>query len=552
VTHALRTAESARTQERASGRSQVSALTLVSIVALAAVVRLWGLGAQPVLYFDSGVYLGEGAFLASAAQRAASALVSSAPGNPLERMAFATQDGTDAHPPDIAKPGHAVLVGLSMLVLGKTALAGALVSALAGIGTVAATYAIGMHGWGARVAVPAAVLLAVSGQHLVYSREPLVEADGLFFATLASLVYLRARSWRGLVAAGLLWGVAFTCNNRLSYLPAVFVIAELARWRGWQSLVRRGAMVAIGFVAPLAAIESVYLIARGIGRAVGARTDWLDYGQQLAAFSRMNPPDRIRFDEWPTYFVDVALMEGLGVLALMLVGIGVLAWRVRRRPWSRADLLLAGSLLVPLALYSVYSTGEVRVRHFSLALPWVMLAAGLALDSLARSIRGHERVALGALLGALVVAALPRVVALDTAPSGMPAVLETIGSQPVASTNGPVVSFYVGEARTNARLREAFVNVPADLNELAARYPLMVVDMQAEVFAGDLTDLYAQATPRLTVANGNDAWYLADLLEHYGVTWGGWNDLLARWQANRDAASQIRVYTMRDLVPSAG
>jgi hypothetical protein len=101
-------------------------------------------------------------------------------------------------------------------------------------------------------------------------------------------------------------------------------------------------------------------------------------------------------------------------------------------------------------------------------------------------------------------------------------------------------------------LREAFVNVPADLNELAARYPLMVVDMQAEVFAGDLTDLYAQATPRLTVANGNDAWYLADLLEHYGVTWGGWNDLLARWQANRDAASQIRVYTMRDLVPSAG
>src|SRR5438132_4658387 len=155
-------------------------LPLVAILAIAATVRLWGLGAQPVLYFDSGVYLDEGAFLASAAQRAASALVSSAPGSPFERVAFATQDGTDAHPPDIAKPGHAVLVGLSMLVLGKTALAGALVSALAGIGTVAATYAIGMHGWGARVAVPAAVLLAVSGQHLVYSREPLVEADGLF------------------------------------------------------------------------------------------------------------------------------------------------------------------------------------------------------------------------------------------------------------------------------------------------------------------------------------------------------------------------------------
>ena len=85
----------------------------------------------------------------------------------------------------------------------------------------------------------------------------------------------------------------------------------------------------------------------------------------------------MRFDEWPTYFVDLALMDGFGVLALVLIGIGVLVWRLRRTPRSRADLLLAGSLLVPLALYSVYSTGEVRLRHFSLAIPWVMLTAAV-------------------------------------------------------------------------------------------------------------------------------------------------------------------------------
>ena len=67
-------------------------------------------------------------------------------------------------------------------------------------------------------------------------------------------------------------------------------------------------------------------------------------------------------------------------------------------------------------------------------------------------------------LGALAV---PRIVALDSAPSGMPATLEAIGTQNAASTNGPVLAFYVGEARTNARLREAFVNVPADLPALA-------------------------------------------------------------------------------------
>jgi 4-amino-4-deoxy-L-arabinose transferase-like glycosyltransferase len=520
----------------------------LAIVALAAIVRLWGLGGQPVVYFDSGVYLGEGAFLASAAQRAASALTGLGPGNPIERVAFGLQEGTDAHPPDIAKPGHAILLAVSMLVLGKTAFAGALVSALAGIGTVAATYAIGMRGWGPRVAIPAAILLAISGQHLVYSREPLVEADGLFFATLAALVYLNAGSPRGLLAAGALWGVAFTCNNRLSFLPAVFCVAELAQWPGWRGLVRRGLLVGAGFLVAPVAIEAGYLAARGVGRAAGARTDWLDYAQQLAAFSRMNPPDRVRFDQWPTYFVDLGLMDGLGVLALLLVGFGVMAWRIRRRPRSRADLLLAGSLLVPLALYSVYSTGEVRLRHFSLAIPWVMLCAALGLQWLVSVARRYEIWALAGAVSLLVVTAVPRVVALDSAPSGMPAVLSAIGSSPVASTNGPVMAFYVGEQRTNARLREAFVNVPADLPPLAASYPLLVVDMQAEVFPGELTNMYARATPRLEVPHGNDAWYLADLLEHYGVAWGGWNDLLTKWQANREAASQLRIMDLRELV----
>src|SRR5579864_5904786 len=189
---------------------------LIGVLLLAAIVRLWGLGSQPILYFDSGVYLGEGTFLASAAEHAASGFFRAGPGNPLQRIAEATLNGVDGHPPDIAKPGHAILLALAFLVLGKTVLAAGLVSALAGIGTVATTYAIALRAWGPRVALAAATLLAISGQHVVYSREPLVEADGLFFATLASLVYFRARAWRGLFAAGVLWGLAFSCNNRMS------------------------------------------------------------------------------------------------------------------------------------------------------------------------------------------------------------------------------------------------------------------------------------------------------------------------------------------------
>ncbi len=513
---------------------------LLSVVLLAALPRLWGLGSQPVLYFDSGVYLAEGAFLASVVQRAASA-------PDLAAIPRALEQGSDAHPPDIAKPGHAVLLAIAILLLGKTVLAGALVSALAGIGAVAATYAIGRAGWNSRVAVVAAVLLAISGQHLVYSREPLVEADGLLFATLGALVYLRAGSYGGLVVAGALYGVAFACNNRLSYLPLVLGMVELGCWPGWRRLVRRAFAVAGGLVAPLVVIQAAYLAARAIGRGAGVQTQWLDYVQQLATFSRMNPPDRLRFDEWPTYFVDVALMDGPWALALLLLGIVVL---LARRRWSRADLLLAGSLLVPLVVYSVYSTGEVRMRHFSLALPWVMLAAALAVDRLVRLLAVHREAATALAVVVLVMLALPRTWALTTAPSGMPAVLAYLqqrGVADVATTNGPVLSYFVGEARTNARLREAFVNTPADLDALAAQYDLLVVDMQAWVFPGELTQRYERAQPLLAVPNGNATWYLADMLEHYGVQWESWDRLLADFARGQQPASELRVYALRSL-----
>src|SRR5207247_11014099 len=102
--------------------------------------------------------------------------------------------------------------------------------------------------------------------------------------------------------------------HRGSFLPAVILLAELARWPGWLGLVRRGLLIATALVIPPAGIEAAYLVARGIGRVTSTRTDWLDYAQQLAAFSRMNPPDRVRFDPWPTFFVALAPTDGLGVL----------------------------------------------------------------------------------------------------------------------------------------------------------------------------------------------------------------------------------------------
>ena len=194
----------------------------------------------------------------------------------------------------------------------------------------------------------------------------------------------------------------------------------------------------------------------------------------------MNPPDRVRFDQWPTYFVDLALMDGLGVLALLLVGIAVLCWRLSTT-WSHADLLLAGSLLVPLALYSFYSTGEVRLRHFSLALPWVMLTAALGLNWPGRHCRAPAPPARSPLAVALLlVAAVPARRRAGLRALGMPA--RAGRPRRPASRRAPTAGAGL------LRRRRAHQRPPArSLRQRASRsarrsprkYPKLVVDMQA-------------------------------------------------------------------------
>jgi hypothetical protein len=552
---------SSRSHTPQARRFSQSLHPLLIVLVLGAALRFWQLGATPLLYFDSGAYLGEGRFLASATTRAAEALLHPRPGtssDALERVVQAVASGTDGHPPDLAKPGNSILLALAMLVAGPTTLAAGIVPALAGLGTIAGTYGIGVVAWSRRVAVVGSLLLAFSAEHLVYSREPLVESTGLLFATLATLVYVRGAlrsdggSTRALFGAGILFGVSFACNNRLLYLPISFGLVELViwhdrGWRHWQPLLWRAVALCSGFVAPLALIEAAFLGTQAIGYAYGVTPGFLDYAHQFVNFVRMNPASRIRLDQWPTFFADLGLMDGIPLLAVFLVG---LVTTLVRRPWSRREVLVAAFVVVPLVLFSVYSSGEIRMRNFSYILPWVMLVGASGVWWIADRLP-YSRLAAALLVGALVCVALPNDLAIVGAPTAMPHLLDTLqldGADRVASTNGPVLSYYVGEDRTNARLRAAFINTEADLSEIASEYPYLVVDMQGYWSPGPVTQAAAHATPVFQEPNGSNVRFLADLLESRGISWGEWSDVLDQWYRDRDWAALLRLYRTQELV----
>jgi 4-amino-4-deoxy-L-arabinose transferase-like glycosyltransferase len=462
-----------------------------------------------------------------------------------------------------------VLIAISILLFGHSPFAGILVSAVCGFATVWVTYVLGARGWGRGVGLIAALLLAVSGQHVFYSREALVEADGLFFATLGSLVYLigtrrlvagagtRWQRVRWALLAGGLYGVAFACNNRLVFLPAVLLLVELGLWRdlgrnALRTVVEHAGALAAGVALPLLFIQGLFVAGRQVAKLYGASALWMDYREQFLGFAQMNAPTRLRLDQWPTYPTDVFLMEGPALL--VLVPLAILAALRIRRP---TDRLLLAWLLVPLALYSVYSTGEIRMRHFSLALPWLMLAGALGvrwLTDRARRVLGQK----GEWAAATVLVVLSAGPALVSAarfvapPSGADSLLAYAAEHKIdriAGINGPVMGYLMGNDRANGSGRGAFVLSYDDLRWLEGeKYEYLTVDQQLYLFPNALLTQISEAEPVATWPNGNSAYYLADILEHSGIRWGEWDRVLALQQRYAGPATELRLYRLQDIL----
>jgi hypothetical protein len=151
---------------------------------------------------------------------------------------------------------------------------------------------------------------------------------------------------------------------------------------------------------------------------------------------------------------------------------------------------------------------------------------------------------------ALVVLAMPRDLELITAPDGVPSLLtylSEVGVSDVASTDGAVLGFYVGEEHTNAKFRAAYINAPDDLTQLEQRYRFVAVEMQGYLFPNEVTRRYQASQPVFVVAHGSPTWYLASLLENRGMGWAEWDALLADWHRHLPAATEIRLEDLHEL-----
>lgn len=373
----------------------VRGAALAAILVLAGALRFAGLSGQGLLLLDEGHMILE-ARTCSALVRNWTGTVSRNAGRAAESARRLAREAAGCRI-TYAKPAHNVLLAAALAADPRADRATFKLSALAGTLTVALTGLLAAAFYGETAGILAALLLAVSPYHLLYSRTGLPDALTALFWIAALLAWVRFPGRRGAVVSGICAGLCFATNYReiavLALLPAAFLLAPApppvedrnrpARGRHpprWQ----RVAGWLAGFPLPVIAFETGY---RVLGAASGDPSAAFPAGTYLEQIGRLlafHGGGGIGPGEWSAFGYYVLRWEGLASLGWLLVAVPLQLAR-----WRGPTALLNAWLLLPWVVFSVY--WDNASRFFLPLLPLVAvvkarwLLAGLeALDRFAR------------------------------------------------------------------------------------------------------------------------------------------------------------------------
>lgn len=208
---------------RAGRAAVVGAVVLVTLLAIPP--RFAAIREAGPFVWDDGIHLLEGRWLETGAVALAKSIerfrTERRSGEDVWRLdpelTFLTNE-TQGMPLYFPRPLQSLAVAAALHATGGADWSGALVSAIAGVLTVALVTALGVRLFGVRAGAFAGVALALSGWHVAYSRMAFAESLSVLLATASLACVIRpdgVLGTRRLVGAGVLWGLGCLAQDRL-------------------------------------------------------------------------------------------------------------------------------------------------------------------------------------------------------------------------------------------------------------------------------------------------------------------------------------------------
>jgi hypothetical protein len=319
-------------------------------------------------------------------------------------------------------------IGLEKLVPLDTYAVRHILSALAGVGGIAAVWATARTIAGPRAGLLAAAMLAVCGTW--YGTMFNHTKDIPFAAAMMAATYFLVRIGRELprprwhlvalfgVFCGAALGIRVLGLFLLAYAGLVVVLQAPIGRAPWREIIRFGARCALPFAA---ACVLAYVIMIAAWPWAGLAP--LNPLRALTTFVDFNYPIRTMLDgqvyrmaDVPRWYVPTYLAIKLTLWLIAGAGVAlVLALSPRRfspanvaaatdMAWRKETALIAFAALFPLLCeVIVRGPADTGLRHFLFIVPPIAVLAGLGVDGLLRRIEGYHRFAVAAGLGLVLV-----------------------------------------------------------------------------------------------------------------------------------------------------
>ena len=264
-----------------------------------------------------------------------------------------------------------------------------------GLGTVAVTYKLAGVLYERRVAMLAALLLAIVPYHVLVSRQVMVDTAMALFVVLALWLFahsLQTASPRVFVAGAIAAGAATLTKEVAVLLPAALALFLIASG-SWRVLPRRALVYGAGFyaltVAPL-------VVSRMLGPSGNA---------SRFVLWQVSRPANHEAD----YFLRV-LLQFTGAWFLVLIFIGLLVFVFRRSP---ADLFISAWIGVFILFFQLWPTK--LFPYLMPVMPALAISAAVGMARLSQAVRAL--LGSGSLHRSIVAIGLGAVVALGVVTS---------------------------------------------------------------------------------------------------------------------------------------
>ncbi|MCA9771737.1 MAG: glycosyltransferase family 39 protein [Myxococcales bacterium] len=483
-------------------RGAAVVVALAAITALGGTLRFMERESMGPYLIDDGYYLLEGQFF----YQTAKSLIESAERKLEERRTgvdlwkrdaeiarIRGEIGKLAEVPKLAyaRPLTSLSCAVSMaLGGGPKPWTGGVMAAFYGTLTIPLLFLLLWRNYNLRAGLFGALLLAVSGLHIQYSRAGLAETPSTFFLVASLLFYtlsLKIRPDRSLpraFLAGIFWGVAIVAQDRWILMTALLVVGEGYLWFRtrrdgeftWGLRAARMAAIAIGVGLPILAMEIPYygamIVLRNLGYALPFPTYLegllyhLAWGYSGATNTMIGS---VPWFAWSNVLVFPYLFAAeIGPVGVLLA-IGGLVVALRDR--SPRAMVLVLWLLVPLVYYT---KSRAVARYETIMIPAMAALGGVFLADLGwmrersaalKNWRPHGSGATAVVTALILTGLIPSFVVIRWAHGGYPAAIARIpiDDHQLLSTEALGSGYLVG-------LDHLQLEPPLSVDELRAMY----------------------------------------------------------------------------------